>query len=41
MTRRITLSPEQKKVYKVKDLAEWIDGRMHSKECENKVKAVA
>lgn len=28
---RVALSPEQKKIYKVKDLAGWIDGRMHSK----------
>lgn len=26
---RVALSPEQKKRYKVKDLAGWIDGRMH------------
>ena len=28
---RKALCPEQKKTYKVKDLAGWIDGRMHSK----------
>lgn len=28
---RVALSAEQKKAYKVKDLAGWIDGRMHSK----------
>lgn len=28
---RVALSPEQKKRNKVKDLTEWIDGRMHSK----------
>ena len=27
---RAALSPEQKKRYKIKDLAGWIDGRMHS-----------
>lgn len=27
---RAPLSPEQKKRYKIKDLAGWIDGRMHS-----------
>lgn len=27
---RVALSPEQRKRHKVKDLAEWIDGRMHS-----------
>ncbi len=27
---RVALSPEQKKIYKVKDLAGWIDGRMRS-----------
>lgn len=28
---RVALSPEQKKKYKVKDLTEWIVGKMHSK----------
>ena len=28
---RVALSAEQKKVYKVKDLAGWIYGKMHSK----------
>lgn len=27
---RAALNPEQKKLYKVKDLAAWIDGKMHS-----------
>ncbi len=29
---RVALSPEQKKIYRVKDLAGWIDGRMHNME---------
>lgn len=28
---RMALSPEQRKKHKVKDLAGWIDGRMHNK----------
>lgn len=28
---RVALSPEQRKKHKVKDLAGWIDGRMHNK----------
>lgn len=28
---RVALSPEQKKMHKVKILAEWVYGRMHSK----------
>lgn len=28
---RVALDSEHKKAYKVKDLTEWIDGRMHSK----------
>lgn len=28
---RVALSAEQKKRYKVKDLADWINGRMHGK----------